>query len=287
MSHAAEGMISLSNIIKKTRYIPVDDRRKITVISHPIPKKEQSEHDQVIAEEERAVRDEAEQIKQAILSDAQSYAEQVVKQALEQAAAMKEEAEQEIKRWWDEQRELDEQHIAEAKKQGFEQGYAEGTEQAYEQVQQQCAEQLAESQSLLQQAYINKRQIIQEAEPFLLDLSCEIARKIIHQELTVSKQSVIDLIKKALLRKREQGVITLCVNPALYNEVQEFRDELALVIDSQAELEIVPDGNVKDHGCVIRSALGSIDARIDTQLTEIKQALHQIAMHNEGDADGD
>jgi flagellar assembly protein FliH len=47
-------------------------------------------------------------------------------------------------------------------------------------------------------------------------------------------------------------------------------------MDSQAELQIVPDITVMDFGCVIRSSFGSIDARVDTQLSEIKKALQQI-----------
>jgi flagellar assembly protein FliH len=60
-----------------------------------------------------------------------------------------------------------------------------------------------------------------------------------------------------------------------------------LAIDSQAELQIVPDVSVKDPGCVIRSAFGSIDARIDTQLSEIKRELISIALQAEerGQAD--
>ena len=38
----------------------------------------------------------------------------------------------------------------------------------------------------------------------------------------------------------------------------------------------MPDVSVKDYGCVIRSSFGSIDARIDTQLSEIKRELIQL-----------
>jgi len=50
-----------------------------------------------------------------------------------------------------------------------------------------------------------------------------------------------------------------------------------MAIDSQAELQILPDSTVKDSGCVIRSAYGSIDARIDTQLSEIKRELISLS----------
>lgn len=40
----------------------------------------------------------------------------------------------------------------------------------------------------------------------------------------------------------------------------------------------MPDSTVKDRGCVIRSSFGSVDARIDTQLAEIKKELVRIAL---------
>ncbi len=91
-----------------------------------------------------------------------------------------------------------------------------------------------------------------------------------------------EMIRKVLARRREKGMIALCVSPSQFSYIQDARDELLLHIDSQAELQIIPDGSVQDHGCVIRSSFGSIDARIDTQLNEIKQALQDLAIRNEG-----
>ncbi len=125
-----------------------------------------------------------------------------------------------------------------------------------------------------------REQIIQEAEPFLVELSCAIAEKIIGQQLTLAPEMAIELIRKSLSRRREQGVITLCVAPGQLAFVQAAREELHFAIDSQAELQILPDSTVKDNGCVIRSAYGSIDARIDTQLAEIKRELMHLAHHS-------
>lgn len=140
---------------------------------------------------------------------------------------------------------------------------------------------MLEAQAVLNEAYQAKDQIIQEAEPFLVELSSAIAEKIIDRQLTEDTDLMLDLIKKNLSRKREQGVITLCVAPSQFSFVQAAREELSFAIDSQAELKILPDASVKDRGCVIRSAYGSVDARIDTQLTEIKKELIRVALDQE------
>ena len=135
----------------------------------------------------------------------------------------------------------------------------------------QIEQMMKEAQEVLQEAYVAKDQIIQEAEPFLVELACGIAEKVIDKQLTVEPEHTLELIRQNLSRKREQGMIALCVAPEQFAFVQAAREELSLSIDSQAELQILPDATVKDKGCVIRSSFGSVDARIDTQLSEIKR----------------
>jgi flagellar assembly protein FliH len=276
-------MISLSNVIKFFQYKPVDDSSTKVVVSHPqlsvlnkeqeeIPKSSPTESPEVI---------EALQMKEQILQDAESFAEEQVRTAMEEALALKEQAQAEIEAWWDERRQLDQDTVEAAMDQGFTQGYEEGLTRAETELREKYDAMLQEASSILEQAYALKQQIIQESEPFLIDLSTSIAEKIIARQLTLEPEWTIDLIRRTLTRRKDTGVIALCVSPSQFPLIQDAREELLLHIDSQAELQIIPDGSVQDHGCVVRSAFGSIDSRIDTQLSEIKNVLRQIAIRGE------
>lgn len=275
-------MILLSNLIKNSRYVPVDNKRKINIISRPLAKPVEEVESNELSDEENTILRHAEQRAQEIMKDAEQFAATQLKRAAEEAEALKRQAEQDIQAWWEDKRNSDQQLIDEVKQQGFEQGHLEGVERATAEVNESYASMIEEATSLLERAHQHKHRIIQEAEPFLLELSTEIARKIIRKQLTESPEWMIELIKNALARQREQGVITLCVSPEHYAYVEGYKEELALILDSQAELQILPDGKVKDHGCIIRSAMGSIDATIDTQLTEVKNALYSLTMQDEG-----
>jgi flagellar assembly protein FliH len=226
-------------------------------------------------------------LRDQILTDAEQFAKQRIEETGEQIEAMYRNANEQIEHWWLERRAEDEKQREEIRNDGFSLGYGEGIIQAEQEVRAQWESMLTEAKSILDSAYQMKEQIIQESEPFLVELSTAIAEKIISKQLTVSPDWSLDLIRKSLQRRREQGVITLCVSPHHLTFVQAAREELSLAIDSQAELQIVPDVSVKDPGCVIRSAFGSIDARIDTQLSEIKRELISIALQAEerGQAD--
>ncbi len=267
-------MISLSNLIKSSSVIALDQLKQLYWLN-----KHAAEQVAVTEEiiEEAGPDEETISIRDQIISDAQIFAEERIREAGEQSEQMLAKAEADIDAWWLEKRLEDERHSEASRQAGFEQGYAEGQAHAEQAMRQEWESRLEEANAVLKSAYEMREQIIQEAEPFLVELSVSISEKVIGRQLSEAPEMALELIRKALSRRREQGVIALCVAPGQLAFVQAAREELNLVIDSQAELQIIPDATVKDFGCVIRSAYGSIDARIDTQLSEIKRELVQLA----------
>lgn len=269
----------MSNVIKATHYIPIDDKKLIQVsLSVPVSEPDPSV-DAEIVEEELISAEEAAALeaKERIIRDAETYAESVVTAASEEAQRIRSEASAEIESWWQQRRSEDEQLIAECRESGHDEGYREGMETAEATMRKQYEFMLGEAQSIIESAVLTKHQLIQESEPFLIELSCSIAEKIIGKQLSLEPEWSVELIRKVLMRRREQGIITLCVSPEHFQFVLDAREELMLAIDSQAELQIIPDPTVRDQGCVVRSSFGSIDARIDTQLDEIKKGLQHVA----------
>ena len=279
-------MISLSNLIKSFQYVPVDDRKRLENHHHYGGAEAEGTDSEVEGAEAEALQarvdEETKRLTAEMLEDAKEFAEKQVREASEEAERMLKEAREQIDSWWQEQRQQDEHLIEAMRSQGFQQGFDEGRVQAELDLQVQIEQMMKEAQEVLQEAYVAKDQIIQEAEPFLVDLACGIAEKVIDKQLTVEPEHTLELIRQNLSRKREQGMIALCVAPEQFAFVQAAREELSLSIDSQAELQILPDATVKDKGCVIRSSFGSVDARIDTQLSEIKKELVRIALEDEG-----
>lgn len=279
-------MISLSNLIKSFQYVPVDTHKQLRPVHEygDKPQEEQITDNLDITShigQQPGVDEETQRLKEEMLQNAKEFAERQIREAAEEAEHILQESRSQIEAWWEEKR-LQDEHLVEAlRSEGFKQGYDEGCDKAKKELQEQVEMKMLEAQAVLNEAYQAKEQIIQEAEPFLVELSSAIAEKIIDRQLAEDTDLMLDLIKKNLSRKREQGVITLCVAPPQYSFVQAAREELSFAIDSQAELKILPDASVKDRGCVIRSAYGSVDARIDTQLTEIKKELIRVALDQE------
>jgi flagellar assembly protein FliH len=282
-------MTSLSKLIKHSQYVPVDVLKRLEQARQYAGLTDEPALEESTGEVhyQDPAREEAEQARKQMLKDAKEFAEGQVRDASVEAESIVDAAKAEVEEWWRQRREQDEHLIEAVKSEAHQQGYLEGVQQAEEEMRQKLAEMMEEARAVLQEAYKARGVIIQEAEPFLVELSCDIAEKIVDKQLTVEPQFAMDLIRKNLARKREQGLISLCVSPAQFAFVNAAREELALAVDSQAELQILPDSTVKDQGCVIRSSFGSIDARIDTQLAEIKKELVRIALDTEEHGSGE
>lgn len=277
-------MTLLSNLIKSSQYMPMDVLKELDLARHYAPAVEEEDAAEIMQPAEPGVHQtiiEAEKIRGEMLKDAQEFAERQIREASEEAEKLIADAQAQIAAWWEERRSQDEDLAEALKAEGFRQGYDEGTAKSELEMKEIMEQTTEEARTLLQQAYEAKEELIQEAEPFLVDLSCAIAEKVLDRQLTVESDYMLELIRKNLTRKREKGIISLCVSPSHFAFVHAAREELAMAVDSQAELQILPDATVNDRGCVIRSSFGSVDARIDTQLAEIKKELMRISLDDE------
>ncbi|MCR2805010.1 FliH/SctL family protein [Paenibacillus soyae] len=274
----------MSNLIKSTSVVPLEQSKQLKWVN-PFPAPANAGLDEIEQQVPAGPDEETLSLRDQILEDAQAFAENRLRETAQDCEKMLADAEAHIEVWWLQKRAEDEQTVEAARKAGFEQGYSEGAAASEADLHEQWRSKLEEASEVLKLAYSSRAQIIQEAEPFLVELSCAIAEKIIDRQLTIEPEIAIELIRNSLSRRREQGVITLCVAPSQLAFVQAAREELHTAIDSQAELQILPDSTIKDNGCVIRSSFGSIDARIDTQLMEIKRELMGLA-HQSGEERG-
>ena len=240
---------------------------KKPVISSDIAKNQPLSHDML---------QDIEQQKAQLLLDAEEMAERIIEQSKGFAEQLKADAKKEIDQWWIEQRTHDAIAKSNAEEQGYKKGYEAGFLQAEEEVKEQYLSQIEQVKYLVEQAYQLKEQIIEESEPVILQLSILVAEKIILREIEQTPDVIKEIVKAALRSTREYEKITIDVHPDHFLFLQGAREELKLELNGQVELLIYPDPTLSQAGCMIRTTTGTIDARIDTQLDEIKKALISV-----------
>ena len=210
---------------------------------------------------------------QQMIEDAKTQALLIIQHAEKKAASMEDEVKREINSWW-EKNQLELENLSmEAQQKGYQEGFFKGKKDAEDQINKEYKEKISQVEQLIHQAFEQKDLIISEAEPFLLELSTAIAMQIVKQELDIHPDKFIELIKQHILRFREKDYITICVHPDDFEQIQSQRVHLISAVNGETEIKIIPDHSVTPKGCIIRTAYGSIDARIDTQIEEIKKAI--------------
>lgn len=213
------------------------------------------------------------QIESEIIREANEKAKSIIKRAEDSARSIEETAQVQVNKLWEAFQEESENLKFEAKEQGYQDGYEFGRKEAEGRIELEYSGLIEQAKNLLDQAFEQKENIISEAEPFLLELSTAIASQIIKQELTDYPDKFVGLIKQHILRIKEREYVSVCVHPDDYEFMQSQRAQLVAVVNGETEIKINPDPSVSQKGCVIRTEFGSVDARIDIQIEEMKKLI--------------
>ncbi|WP_462410736.1 FliH/SctL family protein [Neobacillus sp. Marseille-QA0830] len=185
----------------------------------------------------------------------------------------KERAQKEFEQWRANEEENFRIQLEEEKRLGYEEGYRLGIEDGRMHAQMEYQTQLRKAAGILEEAYQEKAEIVKEAEPFVMELTMEIAKKVLQQELKTHPDALIHIIKQMLASVYETESVSIGVAPEDYSFVQKQREQLLAMDNGQVEIKVFPDYSIQEGGCIIRTSSGSVDARIDVQLSEIKKVL--------------
>jgi flagellar assembly protein FliH len=115
-----------------------------------------------------------------------------------------------------------------------------------------------------------REKIIKETERDLVELSIEIAKKLVHREIQIDEKIIATLVRVALDRLSVKSAITVHVNSQDYEVLQ---TELKEILGADGYVELKIDENLKRGDCLVESDYGSIDARISEQFKEIEEGL--------------
>ena len=129
----------------------------------------------------------------------------------------------------------------------------------------------------LEAFYGARQQIYDAITPDILEISLDIAKKIIKKEVSEDPEIILGNIKEILggLSKDEEKLI-IKVNPAQAPMLKQQVPEIITSAGLEAKVVIIPDENMMEGGCLLTTTNGVIDATIETQTDIISEALKEI-----------
>lgn len=111
--------------------------------------------------------------------------------------------------------------------------------------------------------------IAERTERDLVKLAIEIAKKIVHREVTTDNEIALTLARVALARLHTRAEATVHLHPDDFAYVSKHSDRLT----NGSAVELVEDRAVGRGGCLIVTEMGDTDARIEQQFAEIERSF--------------
>lgn len=122
-----------------------------------------------------------------------------------------------------------------------------------------------------------KQDVFNYIAPDIMEISVEIAQKIIKKELQQDPSIILDNITEILKGlSKEETKITLRVNPVQVSLLKAEIPDVMNNVGLEAKVLIVTDETIMEGGCMVTTTNGVIDATIETQLSVISEALKEI-----------
>lgn len=129
---------------------------------------------------------------------------------------------------------------------------------------------LVSASEALQQAHAA---FLESLEPQVVELAKTVASRILRREARTDTELVRSTVRAALenLGERKHAIVRL--NPADMQTMTERGVSLEDAFHSFERVEVAPDETVPHGGCTIETKTVNVDARLDTQLMRIFDAL--------------
>lgn len=176
-----------------------------------------------------------------------AQAADVITQARNEAAAIREAAQQE----------------------GFQAGFEAGLTQAQAQ--------MAPIAAALSEAHValgaEREHAADAVEVHAIDLALRLAEKTLGAALEARPEHIVDVVRGSLRRLVERDRVIVLVNPEDMTLVREATAELKATLGGIGELDVQAERRVSRGGAIVRTESAEVDGRLETQLERARGVL--------------
>ena len=194
------------------------------------------------------------------LRASQSKVEEILNQAKIKQAEIIHQAEQEAQQI----REQAEQAANEIRKQAYSDGVASANAETQTM--------LMTANSILEEVQAWKNSLYDQGEMMMLRLVIEIAQTIFGDGLPLDPDTLGQAFARALSQAKTLGNLRIFVHPEDAAALTAHWNQLQGTMGGH-QIELIPSEVIKRGGCYIDGEFGSVDARVETQFQNIKDAL--------------
>lgn len=122
-----------------------------------------------------------------------------------------------------------------------------------------------------------KQDVFEYIAPDILEISIDIARKIVKHEIEQSPEIVLATILDVLKGiSKDETKITIKVNPTQVDLTKSKIPEILNISGLETKVNVFADESIDSGSCIVLTSNGVVDATLNTQLEIIKEAFKGI-----------
>lgn len=165
------------------------------------------------------------------------------------------------------------QFIEEAKNRGYEVGYkqglADGFNEGINNAQNEAKKIIENANIYLLNSQNEVKEFYDKSKNEIINLSIEIAKDILKKELSINHEMVVNLAEQVISKSKEKKNLILKCSIEDYKILKKRQDDLAVFTDSQNNILIIADADLKNGDIILESTTGLIDATLETRLMQM------------------
>ena len=217
---------------------------------------------------------EAQKLAEQLLHQAQADAGRVLQKASEEAETIRQTTQKE---GYAQGREQGEQHGRDdGYREGYQQGLEEGTAAVRQEMSDKFNQSVKQAEKMLLQAEEARNRIILDADRQIIDLALAVASKVLAREVEENPLIILPIVKEALEKVRDQAQLVIRINPVHYSLLLEAQNDLQRMVGGQQAITILSDPSLGEADCLVETGNGTVDARLETQMTALRQRLEEL-----------
>jgi flagellar biosynthesis/type III secretory pathway protein FliH len=142
---------------------------------------------------------------------------------------------------------------------------------------------MSTARSLVEQVNAWREEMLAKSEEDVLDLVRAIAQRMFGEGIVLSPDSLQEAFNQALKDARALGDLRFYVHPQDASSLDPYWRDFQVAIGGH-QIKIIPSEAIRRGGCFIDGDLGSVDARVETQLKSIMEVLGGNSPEKDGPA---
>ncbi|NMB44868.1 MAG: hypothetical protein GX998_00480 [Firmicutes bacterium] len=160
---------------------------------------------------------------------------------------------------------------------GYDDGYAAGRAEAEAMVQAELQEEMATIAQMARECQKIRSHTIAEAERDIVVLSLAIAEKIISEKIEEAPEVTMNIVRDVTQQVQSEDHIVIRVHPLVLESLGELAEHGGHGADGGcAGWELIEDASVEPGGCLLETAFGRVDARLETRFLNVSKSLLQL-----------